>query len=76
MLTTKQEPLNLIEYCSHIATVDKTFVTCIQAGQYTEDWFCTENESREHMTDDQYVNTFKEFVLNERRGRKRLTLLN
>ena len=31
MCSTNKEPLNLIEYCTHIATVDKTFVTCIQA---------------------------------------------
>ena len=56
--------------------VDKTFVICIQAHEKTKNWFETENKSKERMTDDQYAQIFKEFVLNERPGRKRLTLLD
>ena len=59
-----------------MAMVDKTFVTCIQTHEHTKNWFETENKIKEQMTDDQYAKTFKEFVLNERLGRKRLTLLD
>ena len=38
MLTAQEEPINLIEYCTHIAKAENTFVTCIQAGWYESDW--------------------------------------
>ena len=32
------KPLNLVEYCTQIASVDNTFVTCIQASWFEQDW--------------------------------------
>ena len=33
------QPINLIEYCTHIANVPNTFVTCIQAEGFDHDWY-------------------------------------
>ena len=33
------KPINLIEYCTHIANVPDTFVTCIQAKGFGYDWY-------------------------------------
>ena len=40
VLTADEEPqpLNLVEYCTQISSVENTFVTCIQASWFEEDW--------------------------------------
>ena len=45
------EPINLIEYCTHIANVEGTFVTCIQADWHTVDWLDKDRVKKEHMSD-------------------------
>ena len=41
MLTANKnpQPINLTEYCTHIANVPNTFVTCIQSEWYEDDWY-------------------------------------
>ena len=68
------EPINLIEYCTNIANVEGTFVTCIQADWHTVDWLDKDSAKKEHMSDAYCAAIFKELLLESREGRKRLTL--
>ena len=45
------EPINLIEYCTHIANVEGTFVTCVQANWHTVDWLDKDRVRKERMSD-------------------------
>ena len=49
--SVEPEPINLIEYCTSIANVEGTFVTCIQADWHTVDWLDKDRVKKESMSD-------------------------
>ena len=75
MLTGSEdtEPINLVEYCTNLASVKDTFVTCILADQDWCERSCIEKNS---VSDTKFTANFKDFVLKERPDRSRLTLFD
>ena len=62
MLTSsyKTEHINLVEYCTNIANIDGTFVTCIQADQ---DWYTKGHKEGKKLKDTQSAAIVKDLVL-------------
>ena len=56
----KTQHINLVEYCTNIANVNGTFVTCIQANQ---DYWCTESHIEENLNATRSEQIFKDLVL-------------
>ena len=62
MLTSpyKTEHINLVEYCTSIANINGTFVTCIQADQ---DWYKKGHKEGKKLKDTQVTAIVKDLVL-------------